>query len=370
MKVLSLFANVGFGEYYFDRNGFDVVVANELLDDRVEFYKKFHSNSTNLIAGDIAEQITKNNIISSCLQHGNIDLIMATPPCQGMSIANAQKDKDDIRNTLIVHAMEVFNKVKPKYMLIENVPQMAKTFINHEGNTVNIIKFIKSQLPEGFECHCKVLNAKNLGTAQSRSRSICLISKNGEWQHPKSFDELITVRDVIDDFSKFPTLNQSENSDEWDIPWHFAPKHNAKHVEWMTNTGTGKTAFDNELHYPHVIEDGEKRTISGFKTTYKRMDWDSPAPTVTMTNGSISSQNNVHPGRKYVDGTYSDARVLTIRELLAICGLPIDCLDKFAKKEDDGSYKYDYSPNFIRKVIGEMFLPRMALSIIKTINHE
>ena len=84
-----------------------------------------------------------------------------------------------------------------------------------------------------------------------------------------------------------------------------------------------------------------------------------------MTNGSISSQNNVHPGRRYVDGTYSDARVLTIRELLAICELPINCLDKFAKKGDNGSYKYDYSPNFIRKVIGEMFLPQMALSIVK-----
>ena len=96
MNILSLFANVGFGEYYFGDNGFNVVVANELLSDRVEFYKKFHSNSADLIAGDIAKQTTKNNIINSCSQHGNIDLIMATPPCQGMSIANAQKDKNDI----------------------------------------------------------------------------------------------------------------------------------------------------------------------------------------------------------------------------------------------------------------------------------
>ena len=64
MKVLSLFANVGFGEYYFDESGFDVVVANELLEDRVEFYNKFHSNSADLIAGDIAKQTTKNNIIN------------------------------------------------------------------------------------------------------------------------------------------------------------------------------------------------------------------------------------------------------------------------------------------------------------------
>ena len=37
--------------------------------------------------------------------------------------------------------MEVFNRVKPDYMLIENVPQMAKTFINYEGDTINILKF-------------------------------------------------------------------------------------------------------------------------------------------------------------------------------------------------------------------------------------
>ena len=73
MNVLSLFANVGFGEFYFKANGFNVVVANELLEDRVEFYKKFHSNSTNLICGDIAKKTTKNNIQDACEKHGKID---------------------------------------------------------------------------------------------------------------------------------------------------------------------------------------------------------------------------------------------------------------------------------------------------------
>ena len=45
------------------------------------------------------------------------------------------------------------------------------------------------------------------------------------------------------------------------------------------------------------------------------MHWDKPAPTITMKNGSISSQNNVHPGRLLPNGTYSDARVLTVAEL-------------------------------------------------------
>jgi len=97
------------------------------------------------------------------------------------------------------------------------------------------------------------------------------------------------------------------------------------------------------------------------------MNWNDPAPTVTMTNGSISSQNNVHPGHKNKDGTYSDARVLSVREILAVCGLPTDMLDKFAHPQSDGTFKYDYTHNFIRKVLGELFLPLMCKEIVATI---
>ena len=123
---------------------------------------------------------------------------------------------------------------------------------------------------------------------------------------------------------------------------------------WMKNTPTGQTAFNNKIHYPQ--KDGRK--IKGFQTTYKRIDWDKPSPTVTMCNGAISSQNNVHPGNLLTDGTYSDARVMSIRELLVLCGLPEDLLDKFAGK---------YSDNFIRKVLGECFPPTMCAAILNSI---
>ena len=191
-------------------------------------------------------------------------------------------------------------------------------------------------------------DAKNFGTAQSRKRSICLISKGGTWQHPKPLESVLTLRDVI---SHLPSLQNGEHSS---IPWHFAPNHHENHVKWMSATPEGETAFNNVKDYPQ--KDG--RRIKGFMTTYKRMYWNKPAPTVTMTNGSISSQNNVHP---------KDPRVLSIRELLCVCGLPEDCLDKFAHLQSDGSYQYDYKPNFIRKVIGEIFLPKMSYSILNTL---
>ncbi len=349
MKVLSLFANVGFGEFFFEENGLEVVVANELLQNRVDLYKRMYPKTKSVICGDICDEDIQSKIISDCQKFGPIDLIVATPPCQGMSVANATKKLNDPRNKLIVHAMEIFNKVGARYMLIENVPQMPKTFIYHKGKAVNIVDYINSVLPKNYKCISEVLNAKNYGTPQSRKRSISLISKDGTWRHPDPQDNLITLRRAI---GHFPSLSNGEHSK---LPWHFSPKHNPNHVKWMKATPEGHTAFNNKVHFPQ--KDGRK--IKGFITTYKRMFWDEPAPTVTMTNGSISSQNNVHP---------KDPRVLSIRELLPVCGLPEDTLDKFSKN-NDGVFEYDYSPNFIRKVIGEIFLPKMSLSIIKSINH-
>jgi DNA (cytosine-5)-methyltransferase 1 len=344
MKALSLFSNVGFGEIYFKEFGVDVVVANELQEDRCKMYREIHPD-VNVICGDITNATIKEQIYENC---DTIDLIIATPPCQGMSVANAKRSPNDHRNSLIIHAMEVFNEILPEYMLIENVSGMSETFINDDGNIVNIINYIESKLPQPWSLRWKILNAKNYNTPQSRKRFIGLISRGGKWKHPESRKKLITTKDAI---SHLDSLESGEKSS---LPWHYAKKHNPNHIVWMKNTPTGKTAFENKIHYPK--KDG--RRIKGFSTTYKRIDWDKPAPTVTMCNGAVSSQNNVHPGNKLTDGTYSDARVLSVEELGIICGLPERFLDKF---------KGNKSENFIRKVLGECFPPTMAREIIKTI---
>jgi DNA (cytosine-5)-methyltransferase 1 len=41
-----------------------------------------------------------------------------------------------------------------------------------------------------------------------------------------------------------------------------------------------------------------------------------------MTNGAISSQNNVHPGSLLEDGTYDNPRVLTIFEIMILTSIP------------------------------------------------
>ncbi len=349
MKTLTLFSNIGIDECYLHELGIDVVVANELEEDRCEFYRKLYP-SVNMIQGTITEPDVYDKVINAAK---GVEMIIATPPCQGMSIAHAKRaNKNDPRNSLIKYVVNAINDLEPKHVLIENVRGMAKTFIQHDGEAVGIMDFIRQNISSDYNIRYKVLDAANYNTPQYRKRLIVLISKEGVWEHPKPNEKLITVRDVI---GHLPSLESEESSN---ITWHKSKKHNDNHILWMKHTPTGQTAFDNKEHYPKTIDKvtGQMRMIRGFKTTYKRIDWDRPAPTVTMMNGSINSQNNVHPGNLNDDGTYSDARTLTIRELLVLCGLPSDWFDNHT----------DMNENFLRKVIGECFPPKMCLEIMKT----
>jgi DNA (cytosine-5)-methyltransferase 1 len=350
MKALSLFANVGIGECYLEENGIEVVVANEFLEDRAEFYRKLYPN-TNMICGDITNPDVYNSVKEAA---EGIDLIIATPPCQGMSIAHAKRaTKNDPRNSLIMKVVDFINDLNPKYILVENVAGMAKTHVNHNGKPTLIMDYIKNNIPKHYTINYKVLNASDYGTPQNRKRLITLITREERWVHPDPLPSKTTVRQAI---GHLPSLESDERSD---IPWHHGKHHNKNHIKWMQHTPTGESAFDNKIHFPKIVdkESGLLRRIKGFKSTYKRIDWDKPSPTVTMTNGSVNSQNNVHPGNKLPSGLYSDARVLSVREILILCGLPADWLDDHQEEKE----------SFIRKVLGECFPPKFSLAIIKNI---
>lgn len=342
IKAASLFSNVGIAETNLKKCGIDVVVANELLKVRADFYKHLYP-SVNMITGDITNNEIFESIVQASLKE-KIDFVIATPPCQGMSVAGKMNENDP-RNSLIIKAVEFIKRTNPTNALIENVPTMLKTYIVVNNEKILIKDYIQKELATKYNISFNILNAADYGTPQTRKRAIILLTKHKSWNLPKK-QALITVQDAIGDL---PTLESNQKSN---IKFHYASKHNEKHVLWMKHTPTGKTALQNEIYYPKK-DDGTK--IKGFATTYKRMYWDKPAPTVTLCNGAISSQNNVHPGRPLPDGTYSDARALTLLELFRIMGLP-----------DDWNVPDWASDNLIRKVIGEGIPPRFIEAIIST----
>ena len=96
-KILSLFANIGVAEALLDERYYAVSVANELIKRRADLYKKIYPK-TKMICGDITNHDVYETIIKESKKAG-VDIILATPPCQGMSTVG-QQIEDDERNYL------------------------------------------------------------------------------------------------------------------------------------------------------------------------------------------------------------------------------------------------------------------------------
>ena len=349
MKGISLFSSAGIAELLFNELDIEIVLANELLEKRAKFYKDYHENK-NIIVGDIKDKKVKDEIYKYLGQ--DIEFLMATPPCQGVSNLGKNKSQkamiEDDRNFLIFDVMEIIDKFDFKYILIENVPRYLKMYFPYKKKHLLLEDILKKKYGGKYEIDIKVLNSKDYGVPQNRERAIIKIYKKGlKWKDPIKEPE-INLKKAI---GKLPTLESGETSK---IKYHFARNHTEEHILSMSHTPTGKSAFQNEAYYP------KKRTgerIKGFLSTYKRMDWLKPAPTITMRSDAISVQSNVHPGRKRKDGTYTDARVLTLLELFIVSSIPLSIEIDLEK----------YSENFIRQIIGEAVPPLMMKKIIQKI---
>lgn len=343
INALSLFASAGIGEFYLKDISINVKVANELLKNRSEVYQKLYPKSK-MICGDITDSKIYNKVIKSAKKE-KCNLVIATPPCQGMSVAG-KMDKNDPRNTLIISAIDSILDLDADFALIENVPGMLKFIIKVEDKWIKITDYILNRLDSSYNISFNVLNVADYGTPQSRKRAIVLISKRNlgiNWKIPDK-EKQITVEEAI---GHLPSLESEEKSN---IKYHHAKKHKADHILWMKNTPTGQTALNNEKYFPNI----NGRKIKGFLTTYKRIKWDAPSPTITMCNGAVSSQNNVHPGRKKKDGTYSDARVLTLLELFLLMGLPANI-----------KFPQEVTENQIRYILGEAVPPVLLKKMLE-----
>jgi DNA (cytosine-5)-methyltransferase 1 len=146
-RILSLFANIGVAEAYLQELGFEVKVANELLPERAALYQSIYPE-TKMICGDITQKEIFDTIIFES-KKCEVDIVMATPPCQGMSTAG-QQNEDDIRNSLICPVVDLIKKIKPRYVFIENVPLFYSTKIEIDGELVLIPDYLERELSENY----------------------------------------------------------------------------------------------------------------------------------------------------------------------------------------------------------------------------
>ena len=323
---ISLFSSAGVGCYGFKLEGFECIATNELLEKRLNIQRlnrkcKFESG---YISADIKQEETKNLIYEEIkkwnkLGNDRVDVVIATPPCQGMSVANHKKsDKEIERNSLIRESVDLIKTIHPRFFLFENVAAFWKTgCINKRGDVVSIGDMISEELGSSYLIHNEVLNFKNYGSNSSRTRTLVI-------GVDKKFSDEISPMELMPDYAREKSLfdvvgnMKSLNWGEYDSKdfFHSFRVYPEYMLSWIENLKEGQSAFDNnsdELK-PHRVIDG-KIVINKSKNSdkYTRQIYDKVAPCIHTRNDQLASQNTIHP---------VDNRVFSIRELMRMMTIP------------------------------------------------
>jgi len=320
LSALSLFSCIGVSEYYLRDLGIDIICSSDIDKARCHIHKFLYPHCEP-VCGDITRQSVKQAIFNH-IGDKTIDLIISTPPCQGMSTVGKNRklesllNNEDERNYLIFETFPFIEKYRPSYVVFENVPRLLKVLLPYDGKLMTVMDILQARYGDEYDIKFNIYNTANFEIPQNRERVFIRMCKKGlVWANPIPSNHVISLREAIGDL---PPLEAGEHSN---IKNHWARKHPYNQIQWMQHTPTGGSAMDNEVFYPQK-SNGER--ITAYHNCYRRIEWDKPSPTITMRNEIMSSQDNVHPGRLLPNGLWSDARVLSLRELLIIMSLPAD----------------------------------------------
>lgn len=108
---------------------------------------------------------------------GQLDILLASPPCQGFSQASGKFNPLDPRNALFLNTIDIIKGVLPKCFIIENVPGMLHDRMAPIWNEI-LYRFQEKLMPH-YEMKCFKLNSLFYHTPQKRQRLIFIAYKRG-----------------------------------------------------------------------------------------------------------------------------------------------------------------------------------------------
>ena len=312
--VIDLFAGVGGLSLGFEKQGFNIVLANEYDPSIAKAYERNHRH-TRMINQDIT------TLDLQCVfgkYRNTTDIIIGGPPCQGFSQKGMRKTIHDERNFLFKYYVKVVELVQPRYFVMENVPNLLTA---EKGYFLKEIIELFNSI--GYHLKTGVLNASDFGVPQNRRRAVIIGKLNAPAPDlPKPKDITVTIWDAISDLA---FLGAGEGAEEQSYPNppqseyqrqlrgkcnvlynHVVTKHSSLALQRlaMIPPNAGKEVLPKE----HL-------TKSIYSGTWTRMRKDEISVTITTRFDTPSSGKFTHP---YLD------RAITVREAARIQSFPDD----------------------------------------------
>jgi DNA (cytosine-5)-methyltransferase 1 len=277
------------------RGGVNVVAGID-LDNACQFpYEE--NNDAKFINKDIAKVSAAE--IKKLLGNDQLTLLAGCAPCQPFSTysQSARKKKAHRDWGLVSSFGQLVKSVKPDYVTIENVPELA-------GHKV-FKKFLG--MLDGYFIDWKIVECDEIGIPQTRSRLVLVASREGaiKLKFPRVRSKA-TVRQAIGSLPKIGAGEKCKND-----TMHTASsltEINLNRIRISTPGGTWRD-WPRSLRAPcHKRKSG--KTYSG---VYGRMEWDKPAPTMTTQCFGFGNGRFGHPEQD---------RAISLREAAIIQSFP------------------------------------------------
>lgn len=388
--AISLFSGAGLSDMGYQLAGFRFVVQVELEADRARLGQANFPHSRWLV-GDVRKLHREIVATYRATTSQPPDLLVATPPCQGMSSSNPSRGKrhtpaakvQEERNRLVLELVPIARALRPRIIVAENVRQMLTLSVTYQNAERRALDVLNELLP-GYTVFEGIVNVADYGIPQDRRRAIVVAIRKDEpwvralgeqnllpWPRPTHGEApsdgrlpWITIRKWLEAMAYEPLDSSSPEAAIGTHPLHFVPHYDRDRYLQVAHIPpySGRSAYQNETcpscghspvpeglalcsacgsimrNRPYVIQDGTPRLVKGFASSYRRMHPDRPAATVTTNSSHIGSDFKIHPWEN---------RVLSILECADLQTIP-----RF----------YDWSPALqagrtylIRNVVGEAF---------------
>lgn len=349
-NILDLFCGAGGFSYGMEKNPRFKTLISLDNDEYAGNTFKLNMPWCDVHIGDITDDKVKNNIIQEAREKG-INMIIGGPPCQGFSNKGKKLGLEDPRNFLFREYLSFVKELQPEVFVIENVKALLST--SNGWFKKQILSAIE-QL--GYFVDYGVLNAEEYGVPQSRERAIFICCKKQKITLPSPTRDIpVTVREAISDLAYHESgegapvelyreqpqsgYQRMMREGSESLHNHVASKHKQVAIDKlkMIPPEKGKECLPPELL-------GNQK----FKTTWGRLKWDEPSPTIDTRFDAASNGTNNHPFLN---------RAITPREAARI-------------QSFDDRFIFYGSKVRIRKQIGNAVPPLMAKAIADKIDKE
>ena len=190
IKLLELFGGIGACTQAFKNLGIPFQVVDYVEIDKYAVASYNAMNGTSFEPQDITKWD----------KEIDVDFIIHGSPCQDFSIAGKQAGGDEgsgTRSSLMYETLRIVSKLKPKYVVWENVKNMVSKKHIH-----NFKKYIDTMTENGYNSYYKIMNSKNYGIPQNRERVFTIsirkdIDKGYEFPKPEPLQ--LKLKDMLEE---------------------------------------------------------------------------------------------------------------------------------------------------------------------------